>query len=361
MHSTHVVYFCFTPFSLTFLSLLNFLKPNNQQLYFSLLKHEENYETFFDLPSHFPSQLSPHSLCQTPSFLRGLYIYFNLLISFLLFMGTGVSSIGGATSTGLDDIPESCVSCILMHLDPPEICKMAGLNKTFHGASSADFLWESKLPSNYNYVVKKVIKENPQSLRKKEIYSRLSHPNLFDNGTKEVWLDKISGKICLSISSKALRITGIDDRRYWNHITTEESRFQSVAYLQQMWWFEVVGEIEFEFPQGTYSLCFRLHLGKVSKRFGRRVCNLEQVHGWDIKPVRFQLSTSNGHNAMCECYLREPGNWVLYHVGDFVVENPNVTTKIKFSMIQIDCTHTKGGLCVDSVFIFPSNFRERSK
>lgn len=43
-------------------------------------------------------------------------------------------------------------------------------------------------------------------------------------GTQEFWLDKRTGGICLSISSKALMITGIDDRRYWNHISTEESR-----------------------------------------------------------------------------------------------------------------------------------------
>lgn len=41
---------------------------------------------------------------------------------------------------------------------------------------------------------------------------------------KEIWLDKNKGGICLSISSKALSITGIDDRRYWNFIAIDESR-----------------------------------------------------------------------------------------------------------------------------------------
>lgn len=41
---------------------------------------------------------------------------------------------------------------------------------------------------------------------------------------QEIWLDKSTGGVCVSIASKALRITGIDDRRYWNHIPTEESR-----------------------------------------------------------------------------------------------------------------------------------------
>lgn len=131
-------------------------------------------------------------------------------------------------------------------------------------------------------------------------------------------------------------------------------RFQMIAYLQQMWWVEVVGEEEFEFPIGIYSLFFRLQLGKASRRLGRRVCNVDQVHGWDIKPVRFQLSTSDGQSSLSECYLSGPGEWIHYHVGDFVVESPNRPTKIKFSLTQIDCTHTKGGLCVDCAFICPA-------
>ncbi|XP_047162637.1 F-box protein PP2-A13-like [Vigna umbellata] len=261
---------------------------------------------------------------------------------------------------GLADIPESCISSLLMNLDPPDICKLARVNRAFHRASSADFLWESKLPPSYKFLANKVLGEqNIATMTKKEIYAKLSLPNRFDGGAKEVWLDKCSGLVCLFMSSKSLKITGIDDRRYWNYIPTEESRFKSVAYLQQMWWVEVVGELEFEFPVGSYSLVFRLQLGKASKRLGRRVCNVDQVHGWDIKPVRFQLSTSDGQHSLSECYLQGPGEWVYYHVGDFVVEKPNEPTIMKFSLAQIDCTHTKGGLCVDSAIICPTMLRER--
>ncbi|KAL6127099.1 hypothetical protein ACLB2K_075142 [Fragaria x ananassa] len=106
---------------------------------------------------------------------------------------------------------------------------------------------------------------------------------------------------------------------------------------------------QFEFPPGSYSLYFRLQLGKTcSGRFGRRVCSTDQVHGWDNKPVRFYLSTSDGQRGLSEYYLHERCSWVHYHVGDFVSHSPK-PMKIKFSMIQIDCTHTKGGLCLDSV------------
>ncbi|KAK8583513.1 hypothetical protein V6N13_108868 [Hibiscus sabdariffa] len=288
-------------------------------------------------------------------------------------MGAGVSGFatdaqrGISLAPALDDVPESCISSILMYLDPPEICKLAGLNRAFHRASLADFVWETKLPLNYKYLVKKILSQNPDSFGKKQAYATLCRPNRFDGGTKEAWLDKRSGKVCLLVSAKALKITGIDDRRYWNQIQTEESRFQTVAYLQQIWWFEVAGDIEFQFPPGSYCMFFRLHLGKPSKRFGRRVCNLDKVHGWNIKPVRFQLSTTNSKSnsqqqASSECFLYEPGNWVHYHVGDFVIDqNSNSPTKIKFSMMQIDCTHTKGGVCVDSVLICPSEFRQRLK
>lgn len=100
---------------------------------------------------------------------------------------------------------------------------------------------------------------------------------------------------------------------------------------------------------------FRLQLGKSSKRLGRRFCNHEHVHGWDIKPVKFELTTSDGQHAVSQCYLDNPGNWVQYHAGDFVVKSTNALVNIKFSLTQIDCTHTKGGLCVDSVFILPTS------
>ncbi|KAK6947727.1 Phloem protein 2-like [Dillenia turbinata] len=274
----------------------------------------------------------------------------------------GVScSSSNSSPTNLGDLPESCVALVIGYLDPPEICKLARLNRAFRGASWADFVWDSKLPSNYQSLIGKFSNNFPSNLSKREIYARLCRPNSVDGGTKKVWLDKSTGGICLSICSRGLAITGIDDRRYWSRVPTEESRFHTVAYLQQIWWFEVAGEVDFPFPVGTYSLFFRLQLGRVSKRFGRRVCNPEHIHGWDIKPVRFQLSTSDGQQAISQCFLDGPGKWVHYHVGDFVVVNPNTPLKIKFSMTQIDCTHTKGGLCVDSVIVYPSEFKERLK
>uniref|UniRef100_A0A7C9AZI9 F-box domain-containing protein n=1 Tax=Opuntia streptacantha TaxID=393608 RepID=A0A7C9AZI9_OPUST len=273
----------------------------------------------------------------------------------------GARQSGMAGTGGLGDFPECCVAMILARLDPPEICRFAMLNRAFRRASLADFVWESKLPANYEYLVRKLFDESPNGKSKREIYSWFCKGVRFDAATKEIWLEKGSGRMCMAISWKGLKITGIDDRRYWSHIPCQESRFHSIAYLHQVWWLEVTGELDFNFPAGTYSLYFRLHLGKAPKGLNRRACNLDQVHGWDIKPVRFQMSASNGQQAISQCYLKEAGSWVGYHVGDFTVENHHVPLNIKFAMTQIDCTHTKGGLCLDCVIICPCESAEALK
>ncbi|CAN6218449.1 unnamed protein product [Urochloa humidicola] len=228
-------------------------------------------------------------------------------------MGAAASSARGGRGgegTVLGDLPENCVAEVLLRLDPPEICQMARLSRTFRGAASGDGVWESKLPRNHARLLavaatgdggelqataaEEELEAEP--LPKKEVYALLCRRNRFDGGKKEFWLDKGGGGVCMSISSMALSITGIDDRRYWNFIPNDESRFRTVAYLSQIWWFEVRGEVEFCFPEGV---------------------------------------------------------WINHHVGDFIVKDSNKPTNIRFAMIQIDCTHTKGGLCVDSVVVKP--------
>ncbi|KAM7464294.1 hypothetical protein LguiA_032415 [Lonicera macranthoides] len=286
-------------------------------------------------------------------------------------MGASISNLEEESKPGLGDIPESCVACVLLYLTPPEICNLARLNRAFRGAASSDSVWESKLPHNYNDILA-VLPPHHRDLCKKDIFALLSRPVPFDDGNKEIWLDRVTGRVCMSISSKAMAITGIEDRRYWNWMPTEESRFHTVAYLQQIWWFEVDGVVKFPLPADIYTLSFRIHLGRFSKRLGRRVCNFEHTHGWDIKPVRFELSTSDGQQASTYCCLEETdqedsngnhnrGCWVEYKVGEFIVGESDPATEVRFSMKQIDCTHSKGGLCVDNVSIIPSDLKARRR
>ncbi|CAL5432982.1 unnamed protein product [Camellia sinensis] len=139
----------------------------------------------------------------------------------------------------LGDLPEGCVASILVYLDPPEICTLSRLNRAFRFASSADFVWESKLPPNYDFLIRRVFDDFPSKLCMKDMYARMCQQNSLDGGTKKVWLDKITGRVCLSISSKGLAITGIDDRRYWNHIPTTESRWELRKKITNTWGLQI--------------------------------------------------------------------------------------------------------------------------
>ena len=106
-----------------------------------------------------------------------------------------------SSSNSFDDVPENCISIVLMFLEPPEICKLAALNRAFRAASSADFIWNSKLPSNYAVLLCRILPPcssdiDYRRLPKKEIFARLSRPNLFDRGTK-VTNYRISCALCV--------------------------------------------------------------------------------------------------------------------------------------------------------------------
>lgn len=104
-----------------------------------------------------------------------------------LFTGEGDSSLSQSpVRPSLGDLPESCVALVIGYLDPLEICKLARLNRAFRGASLADFVWEEKLPPNYQILVGKVFGYLPETWGKRDIYERLCKANTLDGGTK-VW------------------------------------------------------------------------------------------------------------------------------------------------------------------------------
>lgn len=108
-------------------------------------------------------------------------------------MGSSLSNLNDGTNglamgPGLGDIPESCVACVFMYLTPPEICNLAGLNRSFRGAASSDSVWEKKLPANYQDLLDLLPPERYHSLSKKDIFAVLSRPIPFDDDNKVfVW------------------------------------------------------------------------------------------------------------------------------------------------------------------------------
>lgn len=114
----------------------------------------------------------------------------------------------------LGDLPESCVAEVLLRLDPPEICRMARLSRTFRGAASGDGVWESKLPRNYARLLAAAAAGvggerqaaaatalEAETLPKKDVYARLCRRNRFDGGKKVRASSGLAGSsFCLPVS-----------------------------------------------------------------------------------------------------------------------------------------------------------------
>lgn len=133
------------------------------------------------------------------------------LSSFLLVCSSNTSPVPAIPpETNLGDLPESVVGSILVHLNPQQICRFASLNRAFRHASSAEFVWESKLPKNYDLLLLRVFGDNELAsvVCKKQIYAKLSAPSSIDGGTK-VWLRNrylCFMKLCLIRVSDELEI-----------------------------------------------------------------------------------------------------------------------------------------------------------
>ncbi|WVY95253.1 hypothetical protein V8G54_034341, partial [Vigna mungo] len=123
---------------------------------------------------------------------------------------------------GLGDIPKSCVACVFLYLTSSKICNLALFNLAFRSAASSDSVWEAKLPRNYQELLDLVLPERHRNLSKKDIFALLSRPLPFDDGHKvggalqvrvlqEVWLDRVTGRVCMLISAWAMAITGMDE------------------------------------------------------------------------------------------------------------------------------------------------------
>lgn len=102
-------------------------------------------------------------------------MFSTLTVHISLSLGTGFSSPNRPSpEPSLGDLMDGCVVSILIYLNPPEICRLSVLNRAFHRASLTDFVWESKLPPNYDYLICRVFDNFfPTELCKKKLYTRL--------------------------------------------------------------------------------------------------------------------------------------------------------------------------------------------
>ncbi|KFK33433.1 hypothetical protein AALP_AA5G012900 [Arabis alpina] len=147
-----------------------------------------------------------------------------------------------------DTLPEDCISMVISHTTPRDACVVSSVSKTVKSAALSDLVWEMFLPPEYSSLIPL------RSMSKKEIYLSLADDSvLIDNGKKSFWLEKSSGKKCYMLSAMDLTIVWGDSPAYWQWVSLPESKFEKVAELCNVCWFEIRGKISCRMlSKGTY-------------------------------------------------------------------------------------------------------------
>ncbi|GLJ25658.1 hypothetical protein SUGI_0491480 [Cryptomeria japonica] len=282
----------------------------------------------------------------------------------------------------MSDLPENCLSRVLELTTPKDVCRVSVLCRALKFAGNSNCVWEKMLPPHHRDLLARAC--NPlQFNSKKELYFSLCEPVSIDKGTKKFWLDKATGKACFMLSPRDLAITWGGDDRYWHWISRDGSSFEDIAELIAVCWFEVQGVFDCKLlsPGIAYTVSFKLKLNGPASNHRRRLgtmihafhMNHRSPYGWDIKPVKFSVTTSWGHQQQSARFLRNTENpvdnegyqmtsfrhvgkgWMEFDAGEFFVEeNEDGPKEVKFYMNELIGGDWKGGLLLEGVKIQPS-------
>ncbi|TMW86986.1 hypothetical protein EJD97_020610 [Solanum chilense] len=265
-----------------------------------------------------------------------------------------------SSNTCLSMLPEGCITKIFAFTSPPDVCRFSLVSTYLHSAADSDFVWAKFLPSDYLSIIAKSETPIPDFQSLKDAYVYIAdHPLLIDEGRKSFSLDKWTGKKCYFLGARALNISWGDTLEPWNWIFVPESRFPEVAWLELVWWFQILGTIRAGIlsPLTSYTayLVYKLE-GDYSYGFDAR--NVEVSVGFcGVKSANVRFASLNpDHPSNMELDhkpvpKRRDDGWFELELGNFSTENEDDCIELRVE--DPDC-NPKGGLIVEGFEIRPT-------
>lgn len=137
-----------------------------------------------------------------------------------------------------------------------------------------------------------------------------------------------------------------------------------MAYLEEVCWFHVTGDMTCLLPPGSYTISWRLQYDGSLRH-----------SGWASVPTEFTLSLSDGSQSTTshryldhqrEIAARQNGlvdltpvrmvdNWLEYDAGEITVENEEKETKLTFGMMETQSGQWKSGVTLDGIVLRPTS------
>ncbi|CAM6093610.1 unnamed protein product [Calypogeia fissa] len=277
-------------------------------------------------------------------------------------MGEGSSS-SKRYCTGLGDLPEAAIASILSLTSPRDVARLSCVNRSFRAASDSDQVWQKMLPPFYTEILDQALNPPSRTSPKKEVYNFFCNRALFQNGTRDFWLDRASGAGCQSIGARELDVIWSNEDQYWGWCPKEGARYSEVAYLKHVWWLKVKGRWQCHLSPGNYILSWRLSLPGRDHKMGPVTFSFEASGNAPLStkcyltgqgPSTLRGGWSEGHQQPLG-YRWEGDSWMELDIGEFTVVEEDSPFEIEFHLKDIDCSRVKGDLYVDGVMIRPSS------
>ncbi|CAN7044289.1 unnamed protein product [Brassica rapa subsp. trilocularis] len=260
-----------------------------------------------------------------------------------------------------DDLPVECISNIISFTSPRDACVVASVSKTFGSAVQSDSIWEKFLPLGYASMI-----PQPRAFSTKELYFALCDHFLIEDGKNSFWLDKASGKKCVMVSAKELAITWGNSPQHWQWISIPESRFEKVAELLSVWWFEIRGKMNTRLIflgtrysayivfktvnkcPGLADLPVEVGVGLVGQEIPKQLIYFDGYMDKDAKKERGEM------RDVMKPKKREDG-WMEAELGEFF--NEEGCNEIELSVIEIKSPYWKCGLIIQGIEFRPTTSR----
>ncbi|RZB58613.1 F-box protein PP2-B10-like isoform X1 [Glycine soja] len=138
----------------------------------------------------------------------------------------------------LQDLPEGCIAKILSYTTPVDACRLS-VSIAFRSAAKSDTVWDCFLLSDFTSFIP------PSSTSKNDLYFTLSDlPTIMDQGRKSVQLAKGPGRSVTCFPLEIWPLYGVILFDIGSGQACQSpTRFQEVAMLRAVCWFDISGSI----------------------------------------------------------------------------------------------------------------------
>ncbi|CAJ1972453.1 unnamed protein product [Sphenostylis stenocarpa] len=226
---------------------------------------------------------------------------------------------GTMISMELQDLPEGCIAKILSYTSPMDASRFSLVSKAFCSAAESDSVWGGFLPILASTFPPSSF---PFSSSKKDLYFNLcNHPTIIDQGKKSVQLDKRTGKKCYMLSARNLDIIWGDTVQHWEWTILPESRFQVVAVLRAVCWFDISGRINtLALSSNTHYAAFLVFkmINASGFHYHPTVLSVGISGGsTNTKYVCLDLNLNNNRLTELQCPKVRSDGWLEIEMGEF--------------------------------------------